>query len=202
MWEMSASWMEYYREPEPQRRRELLDTLCASEPDDGANGYRRQLFEARHADPGQPGMLVDRFLYCCMSFIQYSRNSRIFRGYAVRQVKRALKAMQFDGAKALGEAGEAALYWELRNAAARYFSCCEGPGYHRQMFGLIPSSEAGRRDRLCRDVWQMTRGVTRTTGLDEALAPWNRAVLDAYFALDGEARQRFEALDEKMCGGK
>ena len=51
MFEQTAGWSEYYRELEPKRRRVLLERLCAEEPDDGANAYRRILFEARHTDP-------------------------------------------------------------------------------------------------------------------------------------------------------
>jgi len=200
MFERSAAWNEYYRELDPPRRGALLEALRADEPDDGANAYRYQLLKARHADKRQPDFAVDHFLYNCISFIQLSQSARLFRGHAARVVARAVKDMCFDEARALGEAGESALYWELRNTAMRYFESCDNEGYNRQLFGLLASSEEARRDRLCRDVWGMTRGVSRFTGMEAVLEPWNRAVLDAYFSLDREARPRFEAYDRKQRG--
>ena len=198
--ELSAGWSEYYRELEPARRRELLDALCASEPDDGANAFRRRLFDARYAPVKGKGGVADRFLYHSMSFMQHSQNARLFKGHVARQVKSALKEMLVDEAAVLGEAGERALYWELWNTAMRFFDCCDSPAYNRQLFGLIPSGDESRRSRICRDVWRMTRGIARYTGLETQLEPWCRAVLDAYQSLDRDAQRRFEEYDRSMGG--
>ena len=79
MYEQSARWNEYYREPEPRRRKEQLDILCMTEPDDGANEYRRMLFKARHVDEKQPGHEVDRFLFNCLSFAQLWASAKLFK---------------------------------------------------------------------------------------------------------------------------
>ena len=134
MFEQSAKLNEYYRELEPAKRRAMLETLCASEPDDGANAYRRTLLDARHVDPKNPGHEVDRMLFMCVSFMQLCQSARMFKGSAIREVRRSLQELRFDQAGAYGEAGTRALYWEIRNAAARYLSTCSAPGKPRLLW--------------------------------------------------------------------
>lgn len=191
MYEQSARWNEYYRELEPKRRRELLDQLCMTEPDDGANEYRRLLFRARHVDERQPGREVDRFLFSCLSFTQLWSSAKMFKGSAKREVSRTLREMLADQAAEYGEAGERAFYWEIRNAAARYLKTCEGAGYNRSLFGMIASGDESRADRVCRDIWRMSVGLAKRLDMQEPLALWNRAVVDAYYTSDGSAERRF-----------
>ena len=199
MFEQSTGWNEYYRELEPRRRRAMLEALCANEADDGANEYRRALFEARHTDRKNPEREVDRVLFMCVNFMQICQSSRLFRGGAVREVRRALREQRFDQAARYGEAGEQALYWEIRNAAARYLFTCESPSYNRGLFGMAPSRDSDRQARITQDIWQMSEGITQRTGLAEELRLWNQAVLDAYCATGEDARTRFEAYSRKKA---
>ena len=192
MYEQSARWNEYYRELEPKRRREQLEQLCAAEPDDGANAYRRMLFEARYVDPKQPGREVDRFLFNCLSFAQLWASARMFKKHARRETLQALQDMLADRAPAYGEAGERAFYWEIRNAAARYLMTCRDSGYNRSLFGMIASGDESRADRICRDVWRMSDGLAERLGLGDALRVWNRAVKDAYYMSDPGAERKYK----------
>ena len=186
MVDLSAAWAEYYRELQPTRRREMLAALCENEPDDGANAYRRLLLDARHTDPRDPGREVDRMLFMCVSFIQLCQSARLFRRGAAKDARRAMSEMRFDEAITYGEAGEKALYWEIRNAAARYLSTCLSPGYNRGLFGLAPSRDAGRQERIARDIWSMTDGLARRAGLEAEMALWARAVRDSYIRAGGD----------------
>lgn len=197
MYEQSARWNEFYRELEPDRRMAMLERLCADEPDDGANDYRRLLLRARYVDEKQPGRTVDRFLFACLSFTQLWSSARMFKKHARRETLAALDEMLSDRAARYGGAGERALYWELRNAAARYLSTCRDSGYNRTLFGLVASGEDSRADRICRDIWRMTEGLAERLDLHEALRVWNCAVRDAYFASDPGAERRYRAyVDE------
>lgn len=59
MYEQSAKLNMYYREIDPGKRKQLLDELCMTEEDDGANEYRRHLYELRHVDRKDPAHEVD-----------------------------------------------------------------------------------------------------------------------------------------------
>ena len=197
MFELPSGWKEYYSEREPKRRRGMFESLAASLPDDGANAFRAAIFRARHVDEKRQGHEVDRMLFMCVSFMQLYHTARFFRNGARREVLRSMEELRFGEAEGLGEAGMSALYWEIRNAAARYLSTCESAGYNRAMFGLMPSREGGRADRICRDIWQMTDGLARRARMESEMSVWNSAVKDAYFALGGQERERFEAYDGK-----
>ena len=192
MYEQSARWNEYYRELEPKKRRALLDELCLTEPDDGANAFRQRLYRARYVDEKQPGREVDRFLFNCLSFVQLWQSAKLFRRHAKKEVLAALRDMLSEEAAQYGEAGERALYWELRNAAARYLRTCSDSGYNRALFGMIASGDESRADRVCRDIWRMTDGLTKQLSLQGELRLWSRAVQDAYFTSDGGAQARLE----------
>jgi len=193
MYEQSARWNTYYGDPDPKWRRRKLDELCMTEPDDGANAYRLRLWEARHLDAKNPGGEVDRFLFQCVNLIQVYRTARMFKKSAAKQAVKAMADMLCSEAAQYGEAGERALYWELRNAAMRYFKTCEGSGYNRGLFGMIASGDGSRRDRICREVWEMSIGLARRTGLEDEMRVWNRAVVDAYSQFEGNAQALLEA---------
>ena len=202
MYEQSAKWNMYYQELNPGERKRLYEELKASEPDDGANSYREKIFAARHTDPKQPGHEVDYFLFQCVSLIQTYHIANFFRRSAIEEIEKAFQLMLYDEAFQYGEAGERALYWELRNTAARYFKTCETAGYNRVMFGLIQSSNEGRLDRMCRDAWQITRGLAQRTGQEERMRVWNQAVLDAYLQADSSGAERLKKYEDKKMNGK
>jgi len=190
MYEQSARWNEYYRELEPERRRKLFDELTMTEPDDGANEYRLALFKARYEDEKTPGRYVDRFLFQCVNFGQVYKSARIFRKGAKREIEKTVReVMLFDGAPAYGEAGERALYWELRNAAARYFKTCTSPEYGRALFGLLKSGDVNRKERMCRDAREMSADLSERLGLARELRIWNEAVRDSWFAYEPDAEK-------------
>ena len=199
MYEQSAAWNDYYRDEDPGYRRRKLDELCMLGPDDGANEFRLWLYKRRYEDEKRPGQPVDRFLFQCVNFVQLYKTAKLYRRSAAKEVQKSLELMGFDVAPQFGEAGERALYWELRNAAARYFRTCESPGYRRAVFGLFSAGE-GRTEHMCRDAWEMSLGLSRRTRMEQHMTIWNRAVHDSYLAADAGAEARFIAFDRNMEG--
>lgn len=196
MYRLSGAWYSFYSEPDPMRRRRMLKELLLSEADDGANQYRLLLFNVRYGDETKNSSELDRFLFQFVNMVQVYRSARIFRKNARREVEKLMKQLLWSDAMRYGEAGKNALYWELRSAAMRYFKTCESSGYNRGLFGMVASGDASRKDRICRDVWQMTTGLTERCGLQEELDIWNRAVTDAYYAYDGSAYERLKAYKQ------
>jgi len=193
MYEQNAQWNEYYRELSPERRRRMLGEMSAQ--DDGANAFRLRLWEARHGGSG--GAEVDRFLFQFVSLPQTYYSASVFKKSAAREVEKAMRSLLTEEAVRQGESGERALYWEIRNAAARYFKTCESAGYNRGLFGMPASGDAGRKNRVCRDVWQMTLGLEARTGMKEALRIWNRAVLDEHARFDPDGPALLETYKSK-----
>ena len=185
----------YYRELEPKKRKEMLPVLCSEEPDDGANGYRRFLLEKRYEDPRDPSHEVDNFLFQCVNFLQFSKTPRFFQKKARRQILQILDQLGFSKAEEYSEAGEKALYWEIRNAAARYFDSCRGAEYKR-MFGVMSSSDEQKRNQMTLDAWDMSRGTALRLGLEKELALWCRAVMDEHSVQYEKAAESYLAVEK------
>ena len=58
---------------------------------------------------------------------------------------------------------------------------------------MIASGDESRADRVCRDVWRMTEGLSQRVALKDELRLFNIAVRDAYYMSDPGAQRRFEA---------
>ena len=199
MYEQSSRWNTYYTELEPERRLRLFEELCMTEPDDGANEYRRLLFSRRYEEPKTPGTYVDRFLFQCVNMVQIYKSARFFRGSARREVQQTWEDFLFNLAGDFGEPGEKALYWEIRNAAARYFKTCQSDSYGRSLFGFLRSGDTNRLERMCTDAWEMSAGVSARLGEKERMKIWNMAVKDACFRADPGAQQRWEEIMQKKA---
>ncbi len=198
MYEQNARWNEYYRELEPEKRKEQLDLLCMTEPDDGANEYRLTLFKVRYEDENIPDKYVDRFLFQCVNFIQIYRGAKLFKRNSRKEVERTLKELHFGDAALYGEAGTRALYWELRNTAARYFETCRSAGYGRALFGLLKSNEVSKIERSAADAFKMSLGLATRLEMQDSLRVWNEAVHDAYLAFDTQAGKSWQDICRKM----
>ena len=192
MYEQSARWNEYYRELEPKERRRLLGVLMETEADDGANGFRLKLYDLRYRDEKKPDRMVDRYLFQCVNLAQLYNSSGIFKKGAKKEVERVFTDLIPAGqAHDLGEAGERALYWEIRNAAALYFKTCLDPSYHRSLFGLMRSGDVNRMEQMCGDTWKMSTGLMQRTGLEEQMRIWKDAVLHSFFASSPQAETKY-----------
>lgn len=195
---MDIRWTDYYVELEPEKRRELLQVLLGEVPDDGANAYRAELFKRRYVDPKKPDQLVDRMLWQCVNFGEIYKVRYLFKGSAVKEVKNALQELGFMEAGPAGGACEDALYWEIRNAASRYFKTCRNPEYRKVLFGLLASGSRDKKRQMCMDVWKMTAGLSGKYALEKELAVWNRAVTDQYFKEEPEGRAMLEKAASEM----
>lgn len=197
MFEQNAGWNEYYREQEMEQRKKLFDELCMTQPDDGANEYRRFLFQKRYEDEKSSGKPVDRLLFQCVNLMQIGRSHVLLKKSVRKEVLGICRDFLFEEAEALGEAGERALYWEIRNAATRYFTTCLLDSYGRALFGLLKSGDTNRKERMGKDAWDMSEGVTRKLDLGEELRIWNLAVHDAYLSFDTSAEKVWREIEEK-----
>jgi len=206
-------WAGYDRETEPERRMELLGKIekelaeeadlmamnTESEDRKAMPAIRRQLYDRRHPSSGNAaGTSVDRYLWQCVNFIQIYDASALLRRRSVREVKEALLEMGFpqnpDSCEPLYEE---ALYWEVRNAARRYFKTCSGGEYRRTLFGMLGSSDMDKRRQMCTDTWKMTLGLADRLGLHPELKLWNEAILDEFAMTAEDAAERMRSYDEK-----
>ena len=196
MYEQSARWNAFYQELEPKKRLAMFDELQMTEADDGANEFRKKLLEERYTDPKEPHREVDRFLWQCLNLPYLYRSAKLLSFGSKKEAQKTVDALLLPQAAQYGEAGERALYWEIRNAAKRYFSTCSGKSYRRKFFGLMSASEEEQVYQTCRDAWEMSYGVARKVGLEDEMAVFCQAVRDEYAATGDKAAERFAEYDK------
>ena len=194
MYEISPAWNEYYRELEPERRSQILERLLSQEPDDGSDSSRKRLFALRYLSGEDPKPSVDRYLWQCVNFAQIYDTSRIFRKNGRREAERFLKENGYHELIEAGPEGEKALYWEIRNAAKRFFTTCSGSGYRRALFGLLSPREEDQKQQMTLDTWKMTTGIGERLGMSDTLNLWTKAVMDEYRLTDPQAEDRMRTL--------
>ena len=194
MYEITPAWNEYYRELEPEKRAQILERLLIEEPDDGSNSFRKRLFSLRYLNGDDPKPSVDRYLWQCVNFVQLYDTSRIFRKNGRKETQRFLFENGYYEVSSAGPEGEKALYWEIRNAAKRYFKTCSGTEYRRALFGLLSPGSGDQKRQMCLDTWKMTEGIAQRLELSDTLVLWTSAVMDEYRLTDPQAEDRMRTL--------
>ena len=170
---------EYYRELEPAARKKLYAEMEASGelPEEV-----RRLCELRYTDRTQPGNEVDLFLWHFVNLQQYHDAPGLLRKRTRREILSALERMGLGpGAPSRPEDGPC-LYWELRNAARRYFGTLAAPSYGRKLFGVLPAKDDEREARMRGDARKLSRGNAEKYDLSAEMALFCRAVEDEYMA--------------------
>ena len=137
---------------------------------------------------------VDRYLWQCVNFSQLYDTSRLFKKGKRREVEEFLAEGGYTDAMGAGPNGERALYWEIRNAAKRFFKTCSGSEYRRSLFGLLSPGGEDQKKQMCLDTWKMTMGVGERLGISDSLSLWTKAVMDEYLAADPQAEERMRKV--------
>lgn len=156
MEEKQALQEAYFAESDPEKRRKLLETLDFQGED---TALLHTLWSLRYEDPEKAERRVDTFLWQIVNLICLYRVSGFFRGGAEKELHAAVGALGFSTAEPYGSAGRETLYLEFRNAAQRYFSTCENKSYGKKLMGFVTMNEKERREKLAREVWQLTEGL-------------------------------------------
>jgi hypothetical protein len=195
MYEQSAKWNMFYQELEPKERQKMFAELQMTEPDDGANELRKKLMDARYKDPKDDTREVDNFLWQCLNLPYLYKRAKVMKFGVQKEVRKGLQDLCLDQAAEYGEAGEKAVYWEVRNAIKRYFSTCTGSHYRRKVFGVMAASEDEKKIQILKDAWQMSYGIAGIIGLEEEMKLYCQAVRDEYSTLDEGAAARFDTME-------
>lgn len=197
MYALTPGWEEYYKEQSPARRMELLEELGNTLEDDGANEFRKTVFEKRHRDPKNRERLVDRYLWQLVFLPGLYKKRNYFFANVGKELRGVQEELLLADFRPLKEAEKAALYWDIRNAADRYFATCSGARYGKKMFGLKEAEAQEKRCKACEDAWSISTGLLIHAEMEEELRILGDAVRDSYFNYDVSGREMFEEYDRK-----
>ena len=170
---------EYYREVEPSVRKKLYAEMQAAgelpEP-------IRRLNELRYVDRTQPGNEVDLFLWHFVNLQQYNGAPGLLRRHTRNEILSALREMGVSPEAHSCPEDEPYLYWELRNAARRYFGTLSAPSYGRKLFGILAAKEDERAPRMREDARKLSYGNAEKYDLSSEMSLFCQAVDDEYKA--------------------
>ena len=169
---MEQALMEYYKENDPRRRKELLAQL-PEDADDGCAELRRTLFNLRYREMKQPPYLADNFLGQILNLQQMVR-MRLNTPRGQEKVRKALDQMGAKEAAPYGEAGQDVLLEEYKHALKLYYKCQDEEGF--RLFGIVKAPESYRRSAMIDNALNMSRVIIEHSGLREEMALWDRAV--------------------------
>ena len=183
--------MEYYLETDPDKRKEIFDRL-SDLGDDGANALRRTLFDNRHTDPKHPGRPVDRGLWEIM--LMPINDKALYRilPWTAKSIMKSMSVLGIDESITDDDMSISAVYWEIRNAARRYYENCKGSRYARKWFGIASASEDEQLERTASDVYIMAEVIPEKYKLVEEMRIFSDAVRDEFTERSPRARQVYD----------
>ena len=190
MEEKEALRMAYFAELDPELRGELLERYGEANPQDADTDLLRKLWTLRYTDPKNAKQRVDTFLWQIINLMCLYRLSNFFSKGTEKEIDAAMETLGFSDAAGYGDAGREVLYLEFRNAAQRYFETCDNKSYGKKLMGIVTMSENQRRDKMTREVWQLTEGLSGRFETNDDMALFCKAVRDEFIdqCPDGEKR--------------
>lgn len=195
MYQIGECWKEFYKELDPDRRRELYKTAVQESEDDGANALRKGLMEMRYTDPRDSSRKVDNFLWNMVILPGYMRPMYFIKAIGEREIKGVIRELGLENAQEWDESKRAAAYWEYRNTAARYLTTCEGPSYAKKLFGTMHSTDEEKLARTAKDFYSMAVLVPAKYGVEKELELFIRALKDAFLAYSPDAPGLWRAME-------
>lgn len=192
MYEIHESLTEYFAELEPRKRLEILDALPEVEGVDVR--FLHELYHDRYSDhEGKGRKNVDWWLWRSICLQQLNNRGGFFKRFRKREVSKILQELRTDDTQ-----HSAYLYHEYRNVARRYLSTCRSGNYASRFMGFRQASDDEKALRACRDIWEMSRGIAKSDGVEEQLRVWCEGFRDEIFEYDVVCREEYMRLDTQQ----
>lgn len=207
---LSPSWKEFYLETEPEKRRALLKAQTAATDSSGSpeaadagafdaeaasDSLRRQLFEERYPASMQG---KDAFLARCIYLLGLYRQKDAMFTSIGRDTRKTVKLFHLDHPEALSDEERSVLYWEFRNLARSYIRSVRESAPPRRFFGLIRVKEEDRPQRLCEEIWSMSRGAALYAERGIKMELYTDAFRDELLETEPSLEAYYMQLDEEL----
>ncbi|MBQ3694155.1 MAG: hypothetical protein II884_05225 [Synergistaceae bacterium] len=189
MYELQEYLHAYYDEIDPKKRLEILDSLH----EDENTNYLHALYINRYSDHENKGRKnVDWWLWRCICLHQLYNRGRLFRRFRDREVNAIITELCMND-----ESHSAMLYYEYRNVCRRYLSTCKSSDYASSFMGFRKAGDDEKVIRACEDIWQMSKGVAISAGVEDKMHLWIEAFHDELMNYDSICHDEYERLDSR-----
>ena len=190
MYDIQENLTGYYAEIEPKKRLEILNAI----PEDEHTDFLHSLYNNRYSDHENKGRQnVDWWLWRCICFQQLYNKGSFFRRFRDREVNSIISELFMND-----DSHMAMLYHEYRNVCRRYLSTCNSGNYASSFMGFKRASDDEKVLRACEDVWQMSKGVALSAGVEEKMHLWIEAFHDEIEDYDSVCKEEYERLNTKF----
>ena len=174
---------QYYRETEPEKRKELLEQAIASGEDQEANEIRKEIWEARYTGTTNEGGIADGYLKFWMA-LEFNRNAghKIFgSGRAQKEIRRELDDVKFREIRAKSALHEELLHRECQHLVRFYMDLCEkDKNYNSVLCGLITIKKESSEAKMKRDIYETAIRLPKDLNLEEELSLITKAAHEVY----------------------
>lgn len=174
---------QYYRETEPEKRKELLEQAIASGEDKEANEIRKEIWEARYKGVTNDGSLADGYLKFWMA-LEFNRNAghKIFgAGRAQKEIQKELDDVKFREIRKKSALHEELLYRECQQLIKFYMDLCEkDKNYNSILCGLVTIKKDSAEAKLKRDIYETAIRLPQEIGLENELDLVSKAAREMY----------------------
>ena len=192
MYELQEHLQEYFYELDPKKRLEILDSL----QEDESTNYLHALYHNRYSDHDNKGRKnVDWWLWQCICLHQLYNKGGFFRRFREREVNAIITELCMNDNE---QSHMAMLYYEYRNVCKRYLSTCKSSEYASSFMGFRKASDEQKVIRACEDIWQMSKGIACTAGVEDKMRLWIEAFHDELMNYDAICREEYERLNSKI----
>ena len=187
MYEIDLRLKEYFDELDPKRRLEILE--AHAEDDDKI--FLRELYHDRYSDHENKGRKnVDWWLWRCICLQILFGRGKLFRKFRDNEVRKILDELRVN------DAHKNFLYHEYRNLARRYLSTCKSDGYASRMMGLKKASDEEKILKACSDIWQMSAGIAKSSGLEDEMRLFIEAFHDELINFSPLCNAEYQRLNK------
>ncbi|MBR2764735.1 MAG: hypothetical protein IKE03_01965 [Blautia sp.] len=178
----------YYKEPDPVKRRRMLEEAIASgEGDPRENEIRQELYRLRYQGnaQGKKDVPADGFLALWMT-LEYNRNTgRGFFGAdmrrAVKEIRGHLERLKFKEYQEKGGLESELFYKEVCHMVRIYIDlCATDHSYNSTIFGMFRMGADQSKNKIMADVRDVAVRVPETLELQEELAIVTKAAAEVY----------------------
>jgi len=199
-----AQWPQsYYKEKDPQIRKQLLEQAIKDSPQDKVNELRRKLWELRYQSKDKKNVkqAVDYYIAGWMELLYLSRSSKGFFGlrHTLKSLDKILQDMGFSIAGEYGEMGQEVLYQELHHLCCLYFELCiSDRNYGSQMMGLMSMKEEAVIAKIAAETAQISNRLPRAAKRETQMEVLSRAARQAFYDMFPKEKDMLTQAIEKV----
>ena len=176
---------QYYREHDPLKRKQLLETSIAQGEEPENNEIRKKIWEIRYRDKAETGGddRADGFLALWM-IMEFNRNAgnKFFGARGARKdIEKQLKKLQFQEFANGSEQERELLYRECCHLVKTYMELCESDkSYTSMLCGIMTMSDDKAKAKLQKDMYETAIVLPASLGMEKELELIVKAAREMY----------------------